>query len=44
MVTIEYYNGNKLIETHYKPNMAIAKWFVNQLKQSGNYKGTFKIK
>jgi hypothetical protein len=43
MVKIEYYNGNRLIETHYKDNPALARWFVNQLKASGNYSGTFKI-
>lgn len=43
MIKVEYYVGSKLVESHYKPNIAIAKSFVKQLKQSGNYKGDFKL-
>jgi hypothetical protein len=34
MKKIEYYVGGRLVETHYKPNLAIAKWFVKQLKET----------
>jgi hypothetical protein len=44
MIKVEYYVGLKLVESHYKPNKIIAKWFINQLKLSGNYKGKFKLK
>jgi hypothetical protein len=43
-IKIEYWVSSKLVETFYKPNIAIAKWFIKELKQSSNYKlGTFKL-
>ena len=42
MYEIKYYNGKTHLETFYKPNIAIAKWYVKQLKEQG-YVGTFKI-
>ena len=41
MIKIEYQINGKTIETHYKQNMHLAKWFVNNLKYShkvGNFK------
>ena len=32
MIKIEYFVGTKLVETHYKPNMALAQWLIKQLK------------
>ena len=31
MIKIEYYIGSKLIETHYRANMALANHLKNQL-------------
>lgn len=42
MYKIEYYNGLKLIETTYKPNIQLAKWYVKQSKTTHS-SGTFKI-
>lgn len=38
MYKIEHYNGSRLIETIYKPNIQLAKWYVKYNKIMGNYK------
>lgn len=42
MIKIEYIVGTRTVETHYKPTMAIAKWFTKQLKDTHRL-GTFKF-
>lgn len=44
MITIEYWVNTKLVETHYKPNIAIANWFIKQLKETTHKLGKFKTK
>ena len=40
MYKIEYYNGLKLVETTYKPNIQLAKWYVKSNKGMGTFKIT----
>lgn len=43
MIKIEYYIGSKLIETHYRSNMALANHLKNQLiltHKTGKFKTT----
>ena len=42
MIKIEYQINGTTKETHYKPNMSIARWYVGTLKQTHRV-GKFKL-
>jgi hypothetical protein len=43
MIKIEYSVNGVIKETYYKPNMALAKWLIKQLKETTHKVGKFKI-
>jgi hypothetical protein len=43
MIKIEYKVSGNTIETYYEPNMALARWLANRLKETTHKVGTFKF-